>query len=928
MSTKISTSNPIPTPSPPPSQSTTTSNTSTDSTIPKNLDINSSSTAIYKPIPTKPIIDHNIKSSSLTNLSDYTKSYKRSSSSSNDLIYERDRFRARIKSFNQDSECECCDDISFKTTKLNIINRNILDSSSAFHKSLPTYFAKETSNLQLPMKEINLKQLNLIFDYYFNSRLPETNDMFPWLHGLHKDNFAQKSFFLMQQQQRQQHLQNNNTSNYDVFSDYSLSKPNNVKFLMCVTDETLPINLRNTVKLSEILQKIDVSRLEIKNIIKEMFYTLHSNNSELIDLLTLDCIKLNVLPKFLNLDPDRGISLRNFHIQVAKLSTCSDFIIYGEDYNKIESMARILYLAQINEANFEKSSEITTNTNFNIYILKDNLNHLYQPVQLSSILPLKNYFQFCKIDLNNLNYKSDSNLIWENNFQINEKIETTRMSTATKIYKNVWIGNFWDHQIIMHYILNDKEVVPIEGNNLIDLYNDYKNSILLTTMTSNYMDYLPTPKANWRLLIQCHSDASFPNLSFLKTLLFKYTISSRESSSQFHHLEFPPSGSIGIGDCKQENLESIINTCKLIYLYSSSNSTKDLSCLIYCSDGYTENSLLMIFYLIYSLNISLEEALLKIHLEYGRPFYLFNSDVIILKKLEPLLQKFSPQSSNSQIEWSNLEELSSQEINEILLGPPKKQLDNTKFGYIDNESSSESSESDSENELITEIDWVKEVEGSLPSKVLPYLYLGSLKHASCLPLLNKIGIKKIISVGENLFWLNGYKFKKFNEISIENYSENIDLIHIKPKKLSNYHNSTVTTIMKVMNLEDDGIDELLKQLPKILQFINDEYISSNGDTKILVHCRVGVSRSATVVIAEIMKRLKINLFKAYLYVRVRRLNIIIQPNLRFMYELFKWEEEEKLKLQSNNNNQQYLREIDWFIMCREIMKLNIPYLNN
>ena len=57
--------------------------------------------------------------------------------------------------------------------------------------------------------------------------------------------------------------------------------------------------------------------------------------------------------------------------------------------------------------------------------------------------------------------------------------------------------------------------------------------------------------------------------------------------------------------------------------------------------------------------------------------------------------------------------------------------------------------------------------------------------------------------------------------------------------------------------------------------------------KILIHCRVGVSRSATVVIAEIMNRLKINLPMAYLYVRVRRLNIIIQPNLRFMYELFK-----------------------------------------
>ena len=64
---------------------------------------------------------------------------------------------------------------------------------------------------------------------------------------------------------------------------------------------------------------------------------------------------------------------------------------------------------------------------------------------------------------------------------------------------------------------------------------------------------------------------------------------------------------------------------------------------------------------------------------------------------------------------------------------------------------------------------------------------------------------------------------------------------------------------------------------------------------------------------------------AYLYVRVRRLNIIIQPNLRFMYELFKWEEQ---KLANNERDKEvgYLREIDWFIMCREITKLNTPYL--
>ena len=38
---------------------------------------------------------------------------------------------------------------------------------------------------------------------------------------------------------------------------------------MCINDESLPVNLHNTVKLTEILTKIDVSKSEIKEIIKK-----------------------------------------------------------------------------------------------------------------------------------------------------------------------------------------------------------------------------------------------------------------------------------------------------------------------------------------------------------------------------------------------------------------------------------------------------------------------------------------------------------------------------------------------------------------------------------------------------------------------------------------------------------------------------------
>lgn len=54
-------------------------------------------------------------------------------------------------------------------------------------------------------------------------------------------------------------------------------------------------------------------------------------------------------------------------------------------------------------------------------------------------------------------------------------------------------------------------------------------------------------------------------------------------------------------------------------------------------------------------------------------------------------------------------------------------------------------------------------------------------------------------------------------------------------------------------------------------------------TATLVHCRVGVSRSATICIAEVMNELGLSFPRAYCFVRARRLNVIIQPHLRFWY---------------------------------------------
>lgn len=69
-------------------------------------------------------------------------------------------------------------------------------------------------------------------------------------------------------------------------------------------------------------------------------------------------------------------------------------------------------------------------------------------------------------------------------------------------------------------------------------------------------------------------------------------------------------------------------------------------------------------------------------------------------------------------------------------------------------------------------------------------------------------------------------------------------------------------------VSDDGIDSLRGQFGQVCDWI-DAARAEGG--KVLVHCRVGVSRSATITIAYVMKHLGLPLVDAYLLVRSRRL---------------------------------------------------------
>ena len=139
-------------------------------------------------------------------------------------------------------------------------------------------------------------------------------------------------------------------------------------------------------------------------------------------------------------------------------------------------------------------------------------------------------------------------------------------------------------------------------------------------------------------------------------------------------------------------------------------------------------------------------------------------------------------------------------------------------------------------------------------------------------------------------------------------------------------------VLDIKGVCDDGIDTLEPQLAPICEWI-DRARAEGG--KVLVHCRVGVSRSATVTIAYVMQYLNVPLVDAYLIVRSRRLSVLIQPNMRLLYNLIGWElrlaKERCLGEKEGSPREQRLKRelsrcLNWPYLAKEVHALNEKYL--
>ncbi|XP_074488299.1 dual specificity protein phosphatase 8 isoform X1 [Sebastes fasciatus] len=139
-----------------------------------------------------------------------------------------------------------------------------------------------------------------------------------------------------------------------------------------------------------------------------------------------------------------------------------------------------------------------------------------------------------------------------------------------------------------------------------------------------------------------------------------------------------------------------------------------------------------------------------------------------------------------------------------------------------------------------------------PTRILPHLYLGSQKDVLNKDLMAQNGITYVLNASNTC---------------------------PKPDFISESH------FMRIP-VNDNYCEKLLPWLEKTNEFIDKAKVSN---CRVIVHCLAGISRSATIAIAYIMKTMGLSSDDAYRFVKDRRPSI--SPNFNFLGQLLEFEKE-------------------------------------
>jgi len=504
-----------------------------------------------------------------------------------------------------------------------------------------------------PIYGISAKTLARALEQLSCQPLPSPSLVFPWLHGLHPDNHIQLAFFVARKK--------------------SLRK--------------IPKGLRS---ITIIKAGGDLTRSRIKGAIAP---------DEILNLSE------SAGTGFLDCDPRDGFSVRNFHIQTAKMAVVSDIVVYGDqntDHRIIQCVAERTAAVQKRwRKDLENLGQCPET--YHTFVLTCPFDEFEQA-----------YPELVAVDSQG---RTTGHAI---DFLQQERREMCAMSEASEISTGVFQG-------------------PSPG----------VNTILADKIADESM---------FDVLVESSDHANVPEDRLLAAKLKQLQTEDGDAPVQ---IAFPSSGSILPPSWSHAEVDGILRMCRWLYdlthtarsgarvrdkdgdIQMTEFSRTRRRVLLHCADGYTETSLLAVAYFMYAEGVPVHEAWIRLHCDKGRNFFAYPSDVALLTAIQDRVLGESPVFHRAPIPS---------------LPPPPA--------------------------------WLSKLDGSLPSRILPYMYLGNLTHANNPQLLQSLGIRRILSVGEPVSW---------TESELQSWGRE--------------------NLLMVDRVQDNGIDELTSEMDRCLKFI-------------------------------------------------------------------------------------------------------------
>ncbi|KAI8604301.1 protein-tyrosine phosphatase-like protein, partial [Dissophora ornata] len=150
-----------------------------------------------------------------------------------------------------------------------------------------------------------------------------------------------------------------------------------------------------------------------------------------------------------------------------------------------------------------------------------------------------------------------------------------------------------------------------------------------------------------------------------------------------------------------------------------------------------------------------------------------------------------------------------------------------------------------------------------PVCVLPNLYLGAEHNATDVRTLQRLGITFVLNVA----------------IEIAKEDAGLEVSSMRVEEAGSIRGGVHFKSLAWTHHQKD----LLRDFPTAFAMIDEAVARNHGNGKALIHCQLGVSRSASLVIAYVMKTLGMGLTEAYDFVKQR--SAVISPNMSLMYQL-------------------------------------------